>query len=238
MRVIPCITTSNGVLIHRSSFLNRKYLGDPLNALIQYCDHGCHELCWFDVDGSISSQTWIGISSVIDLTSIPLAYGGGIRTVKDIELLASRGVEKLVFNLAVADQTLISEASRILGSQSIIVSVDLWTLSNHYEADFLGTGDSVPITWLEKVELLDGLFGELLLKSIQYSGAEKGVDPAIMELDIPDSLQITELAYSGGIASQADLDLLSGRGFTAGYVSTAACFSGDSSNSVLIHWPF
>ena len=57
---------------------------------------------------------------------MPLCYGGGVKTVEQIQRIVGLGVEKVSFSSsAVATPNLISEAAEKVGSQSVVVVIDV-----------------------------------------------------------------------------------------------------------------
>ena len=56
---------------------------------------------------------------------MPLAYGGGIGSVNQAEIAFKCGLEKVVINHSIQNEsTLITECANHFGSQSIVASID------------------------------------------------------------------------------------------------------------------
>ncbi len=56
---------------------------------------------------------------------VPLAVGGGVRSVQDFKTLLSVGADKVVINTgAVERPELVSEAAKLFGAQCVVVSMD------------------------------------------------------------------------------------------------------------------
>lgn len=57
---------------------------------------------------------------------MPMAYGGGVKTLAQIRQLIRLGIEKVVINTAVAESSnIIREAADVFGSQAIVGAVDI-----------------------------------------------------------------------------------------------------------------
>ena len=57
---------------------------------------------------------------------MPLAYGGGVKSVEQVERIVSLGVEKVVIgSAAIADPNLMSRAACKVGSGNIVIVADV-----------------------------------------------------------------------------------------------------------------
>jgi cyclase len=118
------------------------------------------------------------ISSLVNDVFIPIAAGGGIRTMEDAELLFNSGADKIVLNSALfLNPDLVSALIKRYGTQSIVASVD-YKENNGYKEVYIQDG-SVKIAmnlenylqYLEKLEV-----GEIYLNSIEKDGTGFGYD--------------------------------------------------------------
>ena len=65
---------------------------------------------------------------------MPFSYGGGIKSVESMIEIINAGVEKIVINTsAVESLHILEEGSKILGSQCIVVSIDVKYNGKFYE---------------------------------------------------------------------------------------------------------
>ena len=65
------------------------------------------------------------LEEVSKVCFMPLALGGGIKTIDDMKILFRNGADKVIVNSSVyQNYSLIKEASLLFGKQSIIISVD------------------------------------------------------------------------------------------------------------------
>lgn len=127
-----------------------------------------------------------GRNSLLDIVSrtsaeifIPLTVGGGLRTIDDIRAALRAGADKVSLNTAaIADPRLISEAARLFGSSTIVVSIEAIRLDGgSYEAytenGRQATGKDA-VEWARQAAKLGA--GELLVTAIARDGSGSGFD--------------------------------------------------------------
>jgi len=114
-RIIPVLNLNKeGHLIHRKNFLidTERYVGDPLNTLRVFNDYSIDEMVIVDVDATMFKRN-LQFDLLKDLAAesfFPLAYGGGLNNIKDIEKILRIGFEKVIINnIAHNDYNLIKE---------------------------------------------------------------------------------------------------------------------------------
>ena len=84
------------------------------------------------------------VSSLVENTFIPIAVGGGIRSVEDAQLLFQSGADKIVLNTKLYESPeLISQLVERYGSQSVVASID-------YKKE----GDTIQILKMAPIELM------------------------------------------------------------------------------------
>ncbi|MFH1603126.1 MAG: imidazole glycerol phosphate synthase subunit HisH, partial [Pseudomonadota bacterium] len=96
-RVIPCLLLTNGGLVKTKRFSDPTYVGDPINAIRIFNEKEVDELLVLDIEASKSGKgpPFDLIEQFAGECFMPLAYGGGIRTVDEAKRLFSVGVEKV-----------------------------------------------------------------------------------------------------------------------------------------------
>jgi imidazole glycerol-phosphate synthase subunit HisF len=118
------------------------------------------------------------ISNLVNEVFIPIAAGGGIRTLQDAELLFKSGADKIVLNSAFKNNpNLIRDLVRKYGSQSLVACIDYKNNNEHIEV-FINDGT---LKLDEKIEeyilYLESLqIGEIYLNSIDRDGTGFGYD--------------------------------------------------------------
>ena len=118
------------------------------------------------------------VKEVIKNVFIPVACGGGIRTLDDAKLLLNSGADKIVVNTTLhSDKDLINTLVKNYGSQFVVGSVD-FLIENDIKKVYIDNGklkiDKNLEDYLEEVEKLS--IGEIYLNSIQKDGTGQGYD--------------------------------------------------------------
>ena len=128
IRVIPVLLIHKNGLIKSVKFKNYKYVGDPINAVKIFNEKEIDEIVILDIDASRNERppNMQKIKEIAGEAFIPLAYGGGITNIDEVKELFYLGVEKVILNYnAVHNPALVTEAARLVGSQSVVVSIDV-----------------------------------------------------------------------------------------------------------------
>lgn len=186
-RIIPVLLLKEGGLVKGKQFKNHKYVGDPINAVKIFNEKEVDELFFLDISITQENRE-IDYNLIADIASeafMPFGYGGGIKTVSQVERLFSIGVEKVIINTtAFLNSKIIKEAVKVAGSQSIVVSIDVKkSLFNRYEV-YIQNGKVKtkldPVTYAKKME--DFGVGEIMVNSIDREGTGKGYDLELLKI--------------------------------------------------------
>ncbi|TAN43898.1 MAG: imidazole glycerol phosphate synthase subunit HisF [Rhodospirillales bacterium] len=110
---------------------------------------------------------------------VPLAVGGGIRSLDDVSAAMSMGADKVVLNTgALLDPHLIGRAASHYGSQCVIVSIDARRLSDGTYRVFSDCGRQdtglEAVSWAVRAQNAGA--GEILLTSIERDGSLLGYE--------------------------------------------------------------
>lgn len=116
------------VLVTTRSFADTIEVGDPVSQAKIYEAQLADELIVLNIDGTPigGDEVMLGlIERLASETFMPLAVGGGVRSVEDFAELLGRGADKVCINTAGLDRPeLISEAASRFGTQCVVVSID------------------------------------------------------------------------------------------------------------------
>jgi len=126
-RAIPCLLLRNQGLVKTVKFANPTYLGDPVNIVRIFNEKEANELVLLDIMAT-KEQRGPNFELLADIAGeafVPLAYGGGVRTIDAAGRLFTIGFEKVLINTYAAENpSFIHSAASRFGSQSIVVSID------------------------------------------------------------------------------------------------------------------
>ena len=150
---------------------------------------------------------------------VPLAVGGGVRTIEDARILLRKGADKVVINTkAVCCPEFITEVAELYGSQCIVVSIDAKRNNKGEYEVFTEFGTKAtglhPVNWAKKARERGA--GEILITCIDKDGMLEGYDNEL-NLMISTSVDIPVLVCGGAGQWQHFLD-----GFVKGRAS-AVC---------------
>ena len=181
-RIIPIIQISNRALVKTVNYKNPKYLGDPLNAIKIFNEKRVDELLIIDINAA-KRKSKIDFDYIEELCSecfMPIGYGGGIETLEDIKRLFTLGVEKIIVNsLIYTNPTLIENAIKLYGAQSIVASIDFnkhWFTKKIAPYIFSGT-QKVNVELHAYIQHCLKLgVGEIIFNNIEREGTFKGYD--------------------------------------------------------------
>jgi len=145
------------------------------------------------------------VERVAEAIQIPFTVGGGISTVDDAGRALEAGADKVSLNSAVlARPSFIDEASKRVGSQSVVVAIDVkrnngsWTVWT--KAGTESTGKDA-LLWAD--EVVQRGAGELLVTSMDRDGTTAGYDVELLRA-ISDRVSVP-LVASGGAGSKEHL---------------------------------
>lgn len=239
-RIIPCLLLHKGGLVKTVGFETPKYVGDPLNAVRIFNEKEVDELMVLDIDATRNQREpdYTLISKLAAECRMPLAYGGGVRTVEQFERLVSLGVEKVAASAAaVADPDLIARAADRVGGQSVVVVIDVRSKRKGGYEVFTHNGTHAtgidPLDFARRVERAGA--GEIVLNAIDRDGQMKGYDLALVR-SVRDAVRCPITAI-GGAGSMADVGaLLSEFGTIGAGAGSLFVFKGVY-RAVLINYP-
>ena len=129
---------------------------------------------------------------------IPIAAGGGIRTLKDAYTLLDSGADKLVVNTTLLTHPeLISLLIKTFGSQCIIASIDYRRVGGKTEVFISNGSQPTDLTAEEVAKKAEALkCGEIYLTSMDKDGTGQGLDLEIIKR-VNESVGIPVIASGG-----------------------------------------
>src|SRR5580704_11212008 len=239
VRVIPALLIQNGGLVKSVKFADHKYVGDPINAVKIFNEKEVDEIVVLDISATKEKRppNMKQIKEIASEAFMPLGYGGGITRIEEIAELINVGVEKVILNTsAFYTPQLVSEGAKYVGSQSIVVSIDvkknLWRKYKVFINNGTKNTNEDPVIYAKKME--DYGAGEIFLNSIDKDGTFSGYDTELIHL-ISSNLNIPVVAI-GGAATVNDFTQAIKSGASAVSAGSMFVFQGPH-KAVLISYP-
>ena len=200
-RVIPALLLKGQGLVKTVKFKDPKYLGDPINIVRIFNDKEVDELVLLDITATPEKRgpQFDLLKNIASEAFIPLAYGGGIRSMDDVRKLLSIGIEKLIMNTsAVETSSLVREVADHAGSQAAVVSMDVKkNFLGKYEV-FTHCGQKKtgldPVKHAVEMERMG--VGEIIINSIDRDGTMQGYDVDIVR-KVADAVRVPVVACGG-----------------------------------------
>jgi cyclase len=205
-RYIPCLLLKGAGLVKTIKFKNPKYVGDPINTVRIFNEKEVDELIFLDIEATPQDRepNYKLLSEIADECFMPLAYGGGIKTLEQAIKIFQIGIEKVAINSAAHNNLkLIGEIAAIYGTQAVIGIIDVKkslfgkqeVVSNSANTKHKFT----PEAWAQ--ELVKAGVGEIMVTSVDKEGTWEGIDVTLIKR-ITDSVSIPVIAHGG--AGNAD----------------------------------
>lgn len=182
-RLITVLTFNDGVL-----FRTKEFHPDYRYTLNFVDAWSVDEVVLLDITrpGTGERQHFLDVvSKFAERCFVPLAAGGGIRTIADVHALLRAGADKVIVNSeAIRRPSFITEIAQQYGSQCAVVSVDArQTTNGQYEVvAACGTAPTGrdPAAWAATAEAAG--VGEILITSIEKDGSLEGYDNTLNRL--------------------------------------------------------
>ncbi len=239
-RIIPCLLVHDKGLVKSVQFKNYKYVGDPINAVRIFNEKEVDELMVIDIDATVENREpdYKMIENLAAECRMPLCYGGGVKTVAQAQRIFSLGVEKIAVSAAaIADISLIKKMGDVVGSQSVVVVVDVKKkLLGGYEVYTHNgkkkTGKN-PFEYVKELEKAGA--GEIVINAIDQDGTMKGYDLPLIE-KVREAITIP-MSVLGGAGSLQDIgQLINKFGIIGAAAGSLFVFVGKY-KAVLINYP-
>lgn len=238
-RIIPVLLLKGRGFYKTTRFSKPVYVGDPINTLRIFCEKEADEVVVVDISATAEGRgpRLDVLRDITDECFMPLAFGGGIRSVNHAREILNLGVEKVVINTALYEEPeLIRRIAEFAGSSSVVVSIDakkklFGGYQAYVRAGQKNTGRS-PSELARDAERLGA--GEILLNSIDRDGTQAGYELALVE-EVINSVDIPVVAC-GGASGLPDFREALVTGADAAAAGSLFVFQGKH-RAVLISYP-
>ena len=208
-RVIPCLDVTDGRVVKGVRFVDLRDAGDPAELAAVYDREGADEIVFLDITATSDARKILldTVARAADQVFIPLAVGGGVRSVEDMGELLTHGADKVSVNsAALKDPTLITRCAEVFGSQCVVLAMDArkredgpgWEVYSH--GGRRPTGRDA-VEWAALAQEMGA--GEILLTSMDRDGTHGGYDLELTAA-VSGAVRLPVIA-SGGAGSARDM---------------------------------
>jgi cyclase len=228
-RIIPCLDVTEGRVVKGVRFQNLRDAGDPAELAAVYDREGADEIVFLDITASSDARKILldAVERTADQVFIPLAVGGGVRSVGDMAELLTHGADKVSINTAaVEDPALITRCAEVFGSQCVVLAIDArrrseaagWEVFSH--GGRRATGRDA-VEWAALGERMGA--GEILLTSMDFDGTHAGYDIELTRA-VSEAVRLPVIASGGAGSTQHMHDALTGGGADAALAASVFHF--------------
>ena len=239
-RITPCLLIKNKGLVKTTGFDLPKYVGDPINAVKIFNEKEVDELIVLDIDATVKGfdPDFSMIKKLAAECRMPMCYGGGVKTLEHAKFIIGLGVEKVaISSIALKNPNIIYEISNALGSQSVVLVLDVKkSLFGKYEVYTYNGKNKSNWSLLKIVKKAESLgIGEIIVNSIDLDGAMQGYD-LVLAKKVRNMVNLP-LTILGGAGSLGDIrKLFRALGVIAAAAGSLFVFKGKY-RAVLINYP-
>ena len=212
VRIIPKLDIKGPNLVKGIHLEGLRVLGKPSDFAKYYYEQGADELMFMDVVASLYERN--SLHNIITETAkkifIPIAVGGGLRSISDIKEVLRVGADKVCLNTAaIKNPQLIKDASRMFGSSTIVVAIEaIKEVDGRYLA-YTDNGREYSgvdvFEWAQRVDELGA--GEIVITSVDKEGTGEGFDAELIA-KISSLVSIPVIAHGGAGRKQDVVDVL------------------------------
>jgi imidazole glycerol-phosphate synthase subunit HisF len=242
-RIIPCLLIYKGALVKTRVFKDPKYVGDPINAVRIFNEKEADELIVLDIGATVHSMqpNFSLIAKLAAECRMPLCYGGGVTSAEQATKLVDMGVEKVAVSAAaISKPLLLREMVAAVGSQSVVVVLDLYKKKNSFSKSYELCSHNATKFYKDNLFALIKTFqelgvGEIVINSVDRDGLMQGYDLELVQ-QVKSKAKVP-LTFLGGAGSPEHLSELISQAGTVGAAAGSLFVFKGSYRAVLINYP-
>lgn len=199
-RIMGVVVVKDGLAVQSIGFKRYLPIGVP-EIVVQYLNTwGIDEIAVVDIDASRRQHLNIELVRLLSQScQVPLAYGGGIQTADEMTRIVQAGADKVMINQTfLHNPSVISQGVELLGSQCVVVSLDVRNSDGKTQLFDYMSGSALPRSVIEAAREAEAKgAGEIFLNSVDRDGSKKGYDLAIAR-DVSAAVKIP-VTLCGGV---------------------------------------
>jgi len=222
-RIIPLLLLMNDRLVKTVNFDRFKDVGNPTSTAKIFNDSDADELILLNINRNnrVSSSLIPFLKEISKECFVPIAAGGGVKSIEDATDIIKNGADKVVLNsICYNNYDFIKSLANKFGRQAVIASIDVRKIEKKF-CLFSNCGKIFNEISLEEhlKKLIENDVGEIMINSIDCEGTMNGADhDLIMQVSKSSNVPII---YSGGIGNYDHIKDI----FKAANISAVACGS-------------
>ena len=187
VRIVPTLLVRGRQLVKGKQFNAWRSVGHAVQAVRIHQARGVDELVILDI---AATQEGRGpdLQLVEELTRdcfMPIAVGGGVRTVEDVRALLKAGADKVVIRSA--GLPLIEEVSKVVGSQAVVYALDVGENAQTWD---------ISLAYSRAAAAENRGAGEILLTRMEREGMMQGYDLDLIK-HVSNAVSIPVIAHGG-----------------------------------------
>lgn len=195
-RIIPTVLCRGRQLVKGEKFNSWRSVGHAAQAVQVHQARGVDELVLLDIAATAEGRG-PDLNLVRELSEacfMPLAVGGGVRSVEDVRALLAAGADKVVVGTAACqDPTLIAAIANKVGRQALVVAIDVrdnlvYTHAGQHATQYH------PVWWALRVAHRGA--GEILLTDMAREGTFEGYNLELIQ-HVSQAVGIPVVAHGG-----------------------------------------
>lgn len=185
MRLIARLDIKNEHVIKGIHLEGLRKVGDPNALARRYYEQGIDEIVFMDAVASLYNRN--NLFHIVEAACcdvfVPIAVGGGMRSVEDVSKALGAGADKVVINTgAVQNIKLIEQVAHKFGSQCLVGSIEAKRQAKGWNA-YIDNGREPTnldvVAWARTLQ--EAGCGEILLTSVDQEGTCRGFDIDLVE---------------------------------------------------------
>lgn len=211
-RIIAKLDVKPPFVVKPVHFEGLRKVGSPSELARKYYLQGADEVMYIDIVASLYQREILykEIEETANELFIPFGVGGGVKNIQDFSKLIHNGADKVLINTYALQENpnIIDEASKIFGSQAVVVNIEAKKWDTWYEC-YTDCGriqsSKDVMKWTKEVENRGA--GEILLQTIDNDGRQRGFDLELSK-EVVDSVNIPVVISSGAGSLKDIKDLI------------------------------
>ncbi len=202
-RVIPCLDMKDGRVVKGVHFVALRDAADPVEAAQAYSQGGADEIAFLDITATVEKRRTMFdvLRKVVEVVSVPLTVGGGIKSLPDVEEAVESGASCVsISSAAYRDPEFVRGAVARFGRKRVMVAIDADvndSLPSEREVYIDGGRTATGKDAVEFAREMAALgVGQILPTSKAADGAQDGYDIALTR-GIADATGLPVIASGG-----------------------------------------